>query len=58
VVSPFGAAAMAGFRTSNLAWKLAAVIRGEHATLLETYNTERGDGADENIATPATRPTS
>ncbi len=52
-VSPFGArGANSGVQDAeNLAWKLAAVLRGEAgAALLESYNTERVQAADENIA--------
>ena len=52
VVSPFGARGGNGGiqDTDNLVWKLAQVIRG-HADqgLLDTYDTERLHGADENI---------
>lgn len=52
-VSPFGArGANSGIQDAeNLAWKLAAVIKGEAGTaLLETYERERVQAADENIA--------
>src|SRR5262249_42696101 len=52
VVSPFGARGGNGgiHDVDNLVWKLAAVIKGEAPdALLETYNTERIHGADENI---------
>ncbi|MBS0374156.1 MAG: FAD-dependent oxidoreductase [Proteobacteria bacterium] len=52
VVSPFGArGGNGGLQDSdNLCWKLAAIIRGEAPTaLLESYERERGRGADENI---------
>ncbi|MBR9910071.1 MAG: FAD-dependent oxidoreductase [Gammaproteobacteria bacterium] len=51
-VSPFGArGANGGVQTvENLAWKVARVLRGEApAQLLQTYNSERQHGADENI---------
>lgn len=52
VVSPFGARGGNGGMqdVDNLCWKLAAVLKNEAPeTLLETYNTERVYGADENI---------
>ncbi len=52
VVSPFGARGGNGGiqDVDNLAWKLAAVIHGTAPeSLLETYNTERIHGSDENI---------
>ncbi|MBI1201530.1 MAG: FAD-dependent oxidoreductase [Rhodopseudomonas sp.] len=52
-VSPFGArGANSGIQDAeNLAWKLAAVIKGEAgAALIATYETERIQAADENIA--------
>jgi 3-(3-hydroxy-phenyl)propionate hydroxylase len=52
-VSPFGArGANSGVQDAeNLAWKLAAVLRGEAGTaLLASYETERTQAADENIA--------
>ncbi|MFK8033866.1 MAG: FAD-dependent oxidoreductase [Hyphomicrobiales bacterium] len=52
VVSPFGARGGNGGiqDVDNLCWKLAAVLtKTAPETLLETYNTERGYGADENI---------
>ncbi|MEA2934521.1 MAG: 3-(3-hydroxy-phenyl)propionate hydroxylase [Variibacter sp.] len=52
-VSPFGArGGNSGVQDAeNLAWKLAAVLRGEAgAGLLESYNAERVQAADENIA--------
>lgn len=52
VVSPFGARGGNGGiqDVDNLCWKLALVISGEApATLLETYDEERGHAADENI---------
>ncbi|KPQ12391.1 MAG: 3-(3-hydroxy-phenyl)propionate hydroxylase [Saliniramus fredricksonii] len=51
-VSPFGArGANSGIQDAeNLAWKLAAVIRGDaDARLLASYDTERIAAADENI---------
>lgn len=52
LVSPFGArGANGGIQdVDNLAWKLAAVLRGEAGpALLASYDTERTHGADENI---------
>ncbi len=52
LVSPFGArGANGGIQdVDNLGWKLARVIRGEAPhSLLDTYDEERGAGADENI---------
>jgi len=52
-VSPFGArGANSGVQDAeNLAWKLAAVLRGEAAAaLLVSYESERMQAADENIA--------
>lgn len=51
-VSPFGArGANSGLQDGeNLAWKLAAIIKGESpVSLLETYDSERVAAADENI---------
>ena len=51
-VSPFGARGANGGCQSveNLCWKLARVLKGQApAALLDTYNTERSHGADENI---------
>ncbi|WP_039018511.1 FAD-dependent oxidoreductase [Halocynthiibacter namhaensis] len=51
-VSPFGArGANSGLQdTDNLCWKLASVIKGDAPeTLLDTYNDERVEAADENI---------
>jgi len=51
-VSPFGArGANSGVQDAdNLAWKLAAVLRGEaNDALLDSYDTERVAAADENI---------
>jgi 3-(3-hydroxy-phenyl)propionate hydroxylase len=52
VVSPFGARGGNGGiqDVDNLAWKLAAAIKGEAPlALVESYNAERVHGADENI---------
>ena len=52
-VSPFGArGANSGVQDAeNLAWKLAAVIRGEaDSALIGSYEAERTQAADENIA--------
>ena len=52
-VSPFGArGANSGIQDAeNLAWKLAAVIKGEaSAALIASYESERMQAADENIA--------
>jgi 3-(3-hydroxy-phenyl)propionate hydroxylase len=51
-VSPFGArGANSGIQDAeNLAWKLAAVLKGEGGTaLIESYDLERIQAADENI---------
>jgi 3-(3-hydroxy-phenyl)propionate hydroxylase len=51
-VSPFGArGANSGVQDAeNLAWKLAAVIKGQaKASLIQTYDSERSEAADENI---------
>lgn len=51
-VSPFGArGANSGIQdVDNLAWKLALVVQGAAPeSLLDSYDTERGYGADENI---------
>ncbi|SDX36183.1 3-(3-hydroxy-phenyl)propionate hydroxylase [Ruegeria halocynthiae] len=51
-VSPFGArGANSGMQdVDNLGWKLGMVIKGQAPeTLLDSYNTERIHGADENI---------
>jgi 3-(3-hydroxy-phenyl)propionate hydroxylase len=51
-VSPFGArGGNSGIQDAeNLAWKLAAVIRGEaRPSLLDSYHVERSAAADENI---------
>jgi 3-(3-hydroxy-phenyl)propionate hydroxylase len=52
-VSPFGArGANSGIQDAeNLSWKLAAIVHGEaDAALLDSYDLERGQAADENIA--------
>ena len=52
-VSPFGArGANSGIQDAeNLAWKLAAVLKGEAGpSLIESYERERIQAADENIA--------
>jgi 3-(3-hydroxy-phenyl)propionate hydroxylase len=51
-VSPFGArGGNSGIQDAeNLAWKLAAILRGEaDVSLLDSYDVERGQAADENI---------
>ena len=51
-VSPFGArGGNSGIQDAdNLCWKLARIVRNESpATLLQTYNDERVEAADENI---------
>ncbi|MEQ6247575.1 FAD-dependent oxidoreductase [Sulfitobacter sp. HNIBRBA3233] len=51
-VSPFGARGCNGGvqDSDNLAWKLAAVMKGEAPeTLIDSYDVERGAAADENI---------
>ena len=51
-VSPFGArGANSGFQdTDNLCWKLARVLRSQSpASLLDSYDRERVEAADENI---------
>ncbi len=51
-VSPFGArGANSGIQDAdNLGWKLALVLQGRSpATLLDSYDSERGAAADENI---------
>ncbi|MEM9794940.1 MAG: FAD-dependent oxidoreductase [Pseudomonadota bacterium] len=59
VVSPFGARGGNGGLqdVDNLGWKLAHVLATGETGLLESYDRERGFGADENIAnsTRATR---
>ena len=52
IVSPFGARGGNGGiqDVDNLSWKLAAVLKSEAPpALIESYNTERVHGADENI---------
>ena len=52
IVSPFGARGGNGGvqDVDNLCWKLAAVLQGQAPEkLLESYNTERIHGADENL---------
>jgi len=52
LVSPFGARGGNGGiqDADNLCWKLASVLNGEaRASLLDSYDEERGRGADENI---------
>jgi 3-(3-hydroxy-phenyl)propionate hydroxylase len=56
VVSPFGARGGNGGiqDVDNLCWKLAAVLHGQASSvLLESYNSERIHGADENILNSA-----
>lgn len=56
IVSPFGARGGNGGiqDVDNLAWKLAATIRGEATDgLIKTYDEERIRGADENILNSA-----
>ncbi|MBV9078803.1 MAG: FAD-dependent oxidoreductase [Methylobacteriaceae bacterium] len=56
VVSPFGARGGNGGiqDVDNLAWKLARVVRSEApVALVESYEAERGHGADENILNSA-----
>ncbi|MGJ8623051.1 MAG: FAD-dependent oxidoreductase [Yoonia sp.] len=51
-VSPFGARGCNGGvqDSDNIAWKLAAVLKGEAPeTLIDSYDVERGLAADENI---------
>jgi 3-(3-hydroxy-phenyl)propionate hydroxylase len=51
-VSPFGARGANGCIQSaeNLVWKVASVLKGQApVALIETYNTERQQGAKENI---------
>ena len=50
-VSPFGARGGNGGiqDADNLGWKLAAILAGADPALLQTYDTERGAAADENI---------
>ncbi len=52
LVSPFGARGGNGGiqDADNLCWKLALVVNGEaRADLLDSYDEERGRGADENV---------
>jgi 3-(3-hydroxy-phenyl)propionate hydroxylase len=52
LVSPFGARGGNGGiqDADNLCWKLASIVKGEAgASLLDSYEEERGRGADENI---------
>jgi 3-(3-hydroxy-phenyl)propionate hydroxylase len=52
LVSPFGARGGNGGiqDADNLCWKLASIVKGTAgASLLDTYDEERGRGADENI---------
>lgn len=52
LVSPFGARGGNGGiqDADNLCWKLASVVKGQaRAGLLDSYDEERGRGADENI---------
>ncbi len=52
LVSPFGARGGNGGiqDADNLGWKLASVVKGQApANLLDSYDEERGRGADENI---------
>ena len=56
VVSPFGARGGNGgvHDADNLGWKLALVATGDApASLLDSYEEERGHGADENISNSA-----
>lgn len=56
VVSPFGARGGNGGiqDIDNLVWKLALVLKGAAPeTLLQTYDEERGRGADENLLNSA-----
>ena len=56
IVSPFGARGGNGGiqDVDNLCWKLAAVLKGTApSSLIESYNTERVHGADENILNSA-----
>jgi 3-(3-hydroxy-phenyl)propionate hydroxylase len=50
-VSPFGArGANSGVQDAdNLGWKLAAVLSGAPAALIDTYHDERSEASDENI---------
>jgi len=55
VVSPFGARGGNGGiqDVDNLGWKLAAVLNGGNPALIESYNAERVQAADENILNSA-----
>jgi 3-(3-hydroxy-phenyl)propionate hydroxylase len=56
LVSPFGARGGNGGiqDADNLCWKLAAVVKGKAGiALLDSYDEERGRGADENILNSA-----
>ena len=55
VVSPFGARGGNGGiqDVDNLGWKLAAVLNGASPALIDSYNTERVQAADENILNSA-----
>ena len=56
VVSPFGARGGNGGiqDADNLCWKLARIVKGDAPTsLINTYDEERGHGADENIRNSA-----
>ena len=56
IVSPFGARGGNGGiqDADNLAWKLAAILKGDAPiSLLESYDEERCHGADENILNSA-----
>ena len=56
VVSPFGARGGNGGiqDADNLCWKLARIVKGDApTTLIDTYDEERGHGADENIRNSA-----
>ena len=56
MVSPFGARGGNGGvqDVDNLGWKLAAVVQGEAPpSLIDTYDSERGHGADENMRNSA-----
>jgi 2-polyprenyl-6-methoxyphenol hydroxylase-like FAD-dependent oxidoreductase len=52
VMSPFGARGLnsGAADAENLAWKLAAVLRGADPALLDTYDSERRGAAIENLA--------
>jgi 3-(3-hydroxy-phenyl)propionate hydroxylase len=55
IVSPFGARGGNGGLqdVDALGWRLAAVVQGREATLLNAYDRERQFGADENIRNSA-----